>query len=30
MVKLLDGQDTECMHVLPTQVVYRQSCGCAG
>jgi len=30
MVKLLEGQKTDCLSVLPTEVVYRQSCGCSG
>jgi DNA-binding LacI/PurR family transcriptional regulator len=30
MLKLLDGREADCMSVLPTEVVYRQSCGCSG
>jgi DNA-binding LacI/PurR family transcriptional regulator len=30
MLKLLDGQPADCMSVLPTEVVIRQSCGCSG
>jgi len=30
MLKLLDGQAADCAYVLPTEVVYRQSCGCSG
>ena len=29
MLKLLEGQEADCMCVLPTEVIYRQSCGCA-
>jgi DNA-binding LacI/PurR family transcriptional regulator len=28
MLKLLDGQEADFACVLPTEVVYRQSCGC--
>ncbi len=28
MLKLLDGQEADFTSVLPTEVVYRQSCGC--
>ena len=30
MLKLLHGQEADCMSVLPTEIVYRQSCGCTG
>ena len=30
MLKLLEGQEADCMSVLPTRVIYRQSCGCDG
>jgi DNA-binding LacI/PurR family transcriptional regulator len=30
MVKLLEGQKADCMSILPTELVYRQSCGCSG